>query len=54
MKIKTTLGEILEKCYNWSDFCIDKGYSLWCVNEGGGDVEIDLTEEEAIKYGVIK
>lgn len=54
MKIMITLSEILNRCNNWIEFCNDKGWSEWCVNEGGGEIEIILTEDEAIKYGLIK
>ena len=54
MLISLTLSEILDRCNDWDEFCSDKGWSEWCVNEGGGDIEVTLTEEEAIKYGVIK
>ncbi len=29
-------------------------WSEWAVNEGGGDIEVSLTEEDAIKYGVLR
>ena len=31
-----------------------KGVGYWAVNEGGGDVEVYLTGEEAHKLGIIK
>ena len=53
MKILITLQEVLRRCNDWDIFCADKGYSEWCVKEGGGDIEIELTEKEALKYGLI-
>lgn len=53
MKILITLSEVLDRCSDWEYFCEEEGWSEWCVNEGGGDTEILLTEEKAIKYGVI-
>lgn len=53
MKITLTLEEVLDKCSDWEKFCEDKGYSVYCVNEGGGDIEITLTEEEANKYNLL-
>lgn len=53
MVISLTLAEILDKCNDWDFFCEEKGFSVWAVNEGGGDVEVSLTEEEAIKFGII-
>ena len=54
MRITLTLEEVLHKCNDWEVFCEEKGYSEWAVNEGGGDIEVSLTEEEVIKYGIIK
>ncbi|WP_272152131.1 hypothetical protein [Tenacibaculum aiptasiae] len=53
MTISIKLSEVFEKCNDWENFCINEGYSEWCVSEGGGDVEITLTEKEAIEYGII-
>lgn len=53
MKIYITLSEILSKCNDWDYFCEQEGYSEWCVNEGGGDIEVVLSEEQGIKYGLI-
>lgn len=54
MRITITLSEILDKCSNWEYYCEDAGYSVWAVNEGGGDIEVTMTEKEAKKYGIIK
>lgn len=54
MRIFITLREVLERCNDWGKFCTDKGYSVYCVNEGGGDVEIELSEDDIINYGIIK
>ena len=54
MKIVTTLEEVLDKCNDWDLFCEEQGWSEWAVNEGGGDVQVTLTEDEAIKYGVLR
>ena len=54
MRIYITLEEVLHKCNDWDKFCEEEGYSVWVVNEGGGDIEISLTEEQAKKYGIIK
>lgn len=53
MKIVLTLGEVLRRTHDWEKFCEEKGWSEWAVNEGGDDIEVSLTEEEAIKYGVL-
>jgi len=53
MKIHTTLEEILNRCNNWDDFCEDKGYDNYAVNEGAGHIQVSLTESEAKKYGII-
>jgi hypothetical protein len=54
MTITITLSEILDKCYDWEEYCRDSGYSEWAVNEGGGDIAVNMTEEEAKKYGIIR
>lgn len=53
MKIILTLGEVLEKCDDWEKFCDKKKYDVYAVAEGGGDVEIVLTAEEASDFGII-
>jgi len=54
MIIITTLKEVLDKCNDWEYFCKEEGWSEWTVNEGGGDVEIQLTDRQCYKYGLIK
>lgn len=54
MKICLTLEEVLDKCNDWEYFCDEEGWSVWAVNEGGGDVDISLTEEQCYKYGILK
>jgi hypothetical protein len=54
MEITLDLSEILDRCNDWEEFCDEQGWSVWCVNEGGGDIEVSLTEEEAISYGIIR
>lgn len=54
MIVQTTLEEILDKCDDWDTFCEEKGFSVWAVNEGGGDVDVTLTLEEALRYGLIE
>jgi hypothetical protein len=54
MEITLDLSEILDRCNDWEEFCDEQGWSVWCVNEGGGDLEITMSEEEAIKYGLIR
>ena len=54
MRIVLTLEEVCEKCNDWEIFCEKEGFSEWCVNEGGGDIEISLSEKKAKEYGLIK
>lgn len=54
MKVKITLGEVLDRCEDWIYFCSKQGYSEWCVAEGSEEHEITLTEEEAKEFGIIK
>lgn len=52
MTITMTLSEVLDRCWSWDYFCEIKGYSVWAVNEGGGDVEVNLTEDELKIFGI--
>jgi len=54
MKIVLTLEEVLDRTNDWEKFCREQGWDEWAVNEGGGDIEVSLTEEEAFKYGVLR
>lgn len=54
MTVNLTLKEIQERCANWTYFCNQEDWDEWSVAEGGGDVEVVLTEEKAIKYGLIE
>ena len=54
MHISIKLSEVLDRCDDWLKFCEDYGWSEWVVNEGGGDITINLSFEEAEKYGIIK
>lgn len=54
MEITLTLSEVMEFCYDWETFCRDMGWSVWACSEGGGDVTISLTKEQAIKYGILE
>ncbi len=54
MTINMTLEEVLDKCNDWDYFCEEEGWSVWAVNEGGGDVEVYLNEEQCYKYGILK
>ncbi len=54
MRIVLTLEEVLDRTHDWEKFCREQGWNEWAVNEGGGDIEVSLTEEDAIKYGVLR
>lgn len=54
MKIILTLADVLHRCNDWEGFCENEGWSEWAVNEGGGDIDVVLTEEKAKTYGLIK
>ena len=49
-----TLSEVLDKCNDWDYFCKEEGWGEWAVAEGGGNVEVYLTEEQCYKYGILK
>lgn len=54
MIIRITLTEALRKCNDWSKFCNEFGWSIFVVNEGGGELIQELTESQAIKHGIIR
>lgn len=54
MNITLTLAEVLNRCRDWDYFCEQEGWSVWAVNEGGGDVSVTLTEEKLYEYGILK
>lgn len=54
MIITMTLAEILNKCNDWDYFCEQEGWSVWAVNEGGGDVSVTLSEQQCYTYGLLK
>lgn len=54
MKIVLTLEEVLDRCNDWEKFCEKEGWSVWAVNEGGGDIDVVLSEDKAKEYGIIK
>ena len=54
MTITFTLEEILSRCKDWEYFCQEEGWDVWAVNEGGGDVQVSLSEEQCVKYGLFK
>jgi hypothetical protein len=54
MKVLATLNEILDHCNDWIHFCDKKGFDEYAVNYGGGDVEVELTIDEAFDFGLLK
>jgi hypothetical protein len=54
MKIILTLNEALNRCDDWDKFCENKGYDVYAVKNGGGNIEVELSEDEAISQGIIK
>lgn len=52
--MRMTLKEILHSCDDWLTFCEKYGWSEWAVNEGGGDIEQELSLLEAKELGIIK
>lgn len=54
MIIVVSFEELLDSGH-WEDFCEDKGYNVYMVNEGCPETEtVNISKEEAIKYGLIK
>jgi hypothetical protein len=47
------LQEIMDTCNDWPQFCQLKGFCVYSVNEGGGDVDVELTIQEAHALGIV-
>jgi hypothetical protein len=54
MTITITLAEALRRCNDWDKFCEEFGFSEYAVNEGGGDVEVVVTVEQAQRHGLLE
>lgn len=54
IEITLTLSDVLERCHDWETFCEEQGWSVYAVNEGGGDCEVRLSIEDARKYGLLR
>lgn len=54
MEIIVTLREILDSGY-WDEFCDEKGWNPYCINEGVADAseEVRLTEEQAKRWRLL-
>ena len=54
MKIVLTAEEILDRGL-WEKFCEQRGYSVWCMNEGQmlGSEEFVFTEKQAQELGIV-
>lgn len=48
-----TLQEVMDTCKDWDKFCDIHGFNVYSVNEGGGDVQVNLTTQEAHKLGIV-
>lgn len=49
-----TLQEVMDVCPDWQKFCDLRGINPYAVNEGGGDVQVSMTVQEAHKLGIVK
>lgn len=52
MTITLTLDEAARLC-DWNEFCRVAGFDEYARAEGGGDVEMTLTEEQARQLGLL-
>ncbi len=52
--MRMSLQEIMDTCSDWELFCEQTGFSVYAVNEGGGDITVELTTQEAHKFGIVK
>lgn len=53
--VTLTLSDILHKlgCPKWDEWCNIKGWSPWVCAEGGGDIQISMTIDEAKEWGIV-
>ena len=49
-----TLQEALDIAPDWDKLCELHGINPWAVNEGGGDVQLHLTTQQAHHLGIVK
>ena len=49
-----TLQEVMDTCHDWLEFCQKKGFSEYSINEGGEDVQVILTTQEAHDLGIVR
>lgn len=54
MRITVTLSEALARVWNWTNFCEEFSISEWAINEGFGHTTVELTVEQAKRYGFIQ
>ncbi len=55
MMIVATLDELIDGG-RWDQFCEDKGWNVWCVNEGlaSSDEKVTLSLDEAKRYNLLE
>lgn len=51
--MRMNLQEISDTCKNWDLFCKMKGFDYYALNEGGGNIHVELTIQEAHKLGIV-
>lgn len=52
--MRMTLQEIMDTCPDWTQFCDIMGFDEYAVNGDGGDVEVNLSVQEANELGIVK
>jgi len=53
MKVVLSLSEAMHRCNDWGKFCREFGWDEYACAEGGSDIDVTLTEEEALRHGII-
>lgn len=53
-EVTFTLREILNKCYDWDEFCEEFGWSVWAVDEGDEEITQTMTIKEARYHGLLR
>ena len=43
----------MDTCPDWDQFCSLFGYSVYAVNEGGGEIEVSMTVQQACFLGIV-
>jgi hypothetical protein len=51
--IYMTLAKIMDACNDWETVCDELGFDYYAVKDGGGDISVNLTFDQAQRFGII-